>query len=259
VTSARVFRIGLLASLATQVLLANAALAQPKMLFVGDSITRGTGALDPSQGGFTAQIGQRFPEVLVANAGCGGSTIRDWTIERGNGACAIGDAWNLLASPELPAQITHVMLGTNGARGGRFEFFGPISPPEYEARLRMLVERAPGLVLISSAPVSAARPYGAIDDRLRGYRDAIALIVSEYEYAEHGVDAYALLDPRSDFVADGIHPNDQGHTRIADELERQLLLLLPRGSLSPCKNARACGRFSFLPQYRHPKGRPSLR
>ena len=49
-----------------------AASAQPKILFVGDSITAGVGATNPSEGGFVAQIDGRFPELIAANAGCGG-------------------------------------------------------------------------------------------------------------------------------------------------------------------------------------------
>lgn len=234
--------------------LASGARAQPKVLFVGDSITRGTGATTPAEDGFVARLEERFPELLVANAGCGGSTTRDWTFDTGGIYCALGSAWRLAAEPELPAQITHVMLGTNGALGF-FEHFGPVSPDEYEWRLRLLVEKAPGLVLVSSPPRNPPRPTGAVDDRLRGYRDAIDRVVDAYPYAEHGVDGYALLDPALDFLPGNIHPNDRGHARLADALERRILELLPPGALSPCANARACERFRFLPQYQHPHGR----
>ena len=230
-----------------------AASAQPKILFVGDSITAGGGATDPPEGGFVAQIDDRFPELIAANAGCGGSTVRDWTTDFGRLGCPLGNAWNLLAVPDLPAQITHVMLGINDALG--FSEPAPVSPAEYEIRLRVLIERAPGLVLISTPPVNPNRPSGVEDGRLRGYREAIGILVAESAYVEHGVDSYRLLDPAMDFANGDIHPNDRGHTRIADELERRILQLLPRGFLSPCRNEIACRRFSFIPRYRHPKGR----
>jgi hypothetical protein len=63
------------------------------------------------------------------------------------------------------------------------------------------------------------------------------------------VDAYALIEAESD-LADGSHPNDRGHARVAAALERRLLEILPRGALSPCRNSRACAGFSFLPQFR---------
>jgi hypothetical protein len=64
-----------------------------------------------------------------------------------------------------------------------------------------------------------------------------------------GVDAYSLLDLGLDF-ADEVHPNDRGHTRLADALERRVLEILPRGLLARCQNPRACERFSFLPRFR---------
>jgi len=174
----------------------------------------------------------------------------DWTTHWALKICVFGNAWSLLAAPELPAQITHVMLGTNDALG-YIENLGWVSPSEYESRLRLFVDRAPGLVLISSPPKNPKHPSDVVDDRLRGYREAIDVVVAEYAYVEHGVDSYSLLDPEGDFA--GIHPNDRGHTRIADELERRILMRLPRGFLSPCKNTQPCERSSFLPRYRHPK------
>ncbi len=108
--------------------------ARPKILFVGDSITAGGGASDPATGGFVALIAERFPELEVANAGCGGSTVRDWTLDGPTLPCAVLGAWTTLAEPELPASITHILLGTNDAVGF-FEFFpdgamGNFVPPE---------------------------------------------------------------------------------------------------------------------------------
>jgi lysophospholipase L1-like esterase len=258
VTSARIVGIRALAGLIATVLLPIAAFAQPKIIFIGDSITRGVGATNPETNGFVGQLSERFPELLVANAGCGGSTIRDWTSDGPSLNCFFRDAWNLLVEPELPAQITHIMLGTNDALGF-FEFFPDgsmgrwVPSEEYASRLRALVERAPGLVLISSPPKNPAELSGPVDDRLRAYRDAIDAMVGEYRYAAQGVDFYALLDPDNDLL--GVHPNDRGHARMADELERRILHLLPKGALSPCRNAVACAPYPLLPQHHHPRGR----
>ena len=143
-TCARALRLAWVVCLATPALLANSVLAQPKILFVGDSITAGIGATDWAEGGFVAQIGQRFPELVVANAGCNASTIRDWTSSKPADICFLGNAWQLQAAPELPAHITHVLLGTNDARG-ILEHFGTLLAWEYELRLRWMIEQAPGL------------------------------------------------------------------------------------------------------------------
>jgi hypothetical protein len=75
-------------------------------------------------------------------------------------------------------------------------------------------------------------------------------VASDRWHVEIGVDTYALLRQETDFL-DGVHPNTLGHAKIADALERRLLMLLPRGLLSPCKGEAACARFRFLPQFRH--------
>ena len=96
-------------------------------------------------------------------------------------------------------------------------------------------------------------PIGPFDERLEAYREIVLDIVEHYWYVELGGDFYRILDLGADF--EGIHPNDLGHARIADELERRILALLPRGALSPCRNPVACARFEFLPKYRHPRGK----
>lgn len=252
--SARVAGMRALAGLVASIVLPIAASAQPKMVFIGDSITCGLGATDPATGGFVAQLAERFPELSVVKACCNGSTTRDWTNDEPALACAFGNAWNLRVEPELPAQITHLSLGTNDATGffeflpdGRMGWWVP--PDEYASRLRTLVERSPGLVLVSPPPRFPSYLSGPIDERLRAYRDAIDTIVGEYPFAFEGVDLYTLLDLDNDFV--GVHPNDRGNLRIADALERRILELLPRGALSPCKNSVACAFYPLLAQFRH--------
>jgi lysophospholipase L1-like esterase len=233
----------------------------PKMLFVGDSITAGGGATVASSGGFVALLAARFPEIEMANLGCNGATVRDWTTVQPQAPhCVFGSAWETLAQPELPAHITHVMLGTNDAVG----FLEPVvagarwvSPEEYEFRLRTLVERSPGLVLLSSPPRVPLSPTGRRDERLQAYRGIVLYIVEDYWYVELGGDFYWILDPSSDL--DGVHPNDAGHAKMADELERRILAVLPRGALSPCRNSVACERFEFLPRYRHTRTTTSHR
>ena len=66
VTSARIAGIRALAGLITTILLPIPAFAQPKIIFIGDSITRGGGAANPATNGFVGQLSERFPELLVA-------------------------------------------------------------------------------------------------------------------------------------------------------------------------------------------------
>lgn len=251
----------LLPEIALIALFACPALAQPKLLFVGDSITRGLGATDPDTLGFVALLADRFPEATVVNAGCGGATVRDWTIDEPDLACPLAAAWPALAEPELPVHITHILLGTNDALGF-FEFFpdtlmGRFVPPdEYAERIRVLVARATGLVILSTPPPNPLHSSDEVDERLRAYIDVLHEVATESDRVAFGADFYSLLDPDSDM--DGIHPNDRGYARMADELERRILATIPRGALAPCRKPFACGKFTFLPRFLHPKLQPAL-
>jgi len=231
-------------------LLSTSASAQPKMIFIGDSITAGLGASSPDENGFVAQLADRFPEIAVVNAGCSGSTVRDWTNDEPDVSCALSDAWNLLVEPELPARLFHIMLGTNDATGF-FELFPDdtmgrwVSPDEFELRLRSLVDRATDLVLISTPPKNFFELTGPADDRLLAYRERIFTVVESNAHAELGADVYDLLDPTTDL--DGVHPNDRGHSIIADELERQILNVLRSRRLFPCVDGAACDLDDLLP------------
>jgi lysophospholipase L1-like esterase len=215
----------------------------PKVLFVGDSITSGLGATIPEEGGFVALLSKRFKELVIANAGCPGSTLRDWTTDDVAEHCALGGAWVSLAEPQLPAKMTHIMLGANDATGF-FEsiFINPhgrfVSKREYGVRLRELVARAPGVVLLSAPAPNASHPSGPVDDRLRDYREVVSRIVEEDARVLDGVDFYALLDLTLDM--DGVHPNDRGHARMADALELRMLEIMPVEALGRCKGRSAC-------------------
>ena len=137
--------------------------------------------------------------------------------------------------PELPAQITHIMLGINDAYG----FFesspdGPhgnwLTPEEYGERLRLLVERSPGLVFVSVSPPLADTITGLVVERLRVYRDVVLSLVDDYRRVELGVDFHELLDPHTDMH--GCHPNTRGHAIMADALEESVLSRLPMRALA---------------------------
>jgi hypothetical protein len=144
----------------------------------------------------------------------------------------------LLAEPELPAQITHIMLGTNDSYGF-FEWFPDgthgnwLTPGEYEERLRILIERSPGFIFVSSPPPLAETITGPVTERLSAYRDVVLSVVADYRRVELGVDFHELLDRRTDM--DGCHPNTDAHVIMADALEKRVLLNLPIRSLSRYK------------------------
>ena len=238
-------------ALGVLLLLPAAAAAHPKMLLVGDSITAGVGAEDPATQGYVALFAERFPELRIANLGCSGSTTRDWTIDGASGFCALGNAWPLLAVPELPAQITHILLGTNDAYGF-FEWFPDgrhgdwLTAAEYEERLRLLIERSPGLVFVSTPPPLAYTITGPVTERLRAYRDVVLSVVDDYKSVELGVDFHELLDRHTEVV--GCHPNTEGHAVMADALEESVLSQVPMRALARYKHSKRFTRETTPPQ-----------
>ncbi len=204
-----------------------------RFLAVGNSITAGGGASDGATRGFVALLQRRFPEFEIINVGCAGSTIRDWTRDFvGLPAffCVFGNAWASLAAPELPVQVFHLMLGTNDSTGFFEAFPGAgiphgnfVPPDEHDRRLRDLIGRMNGLILLSVPPIPTSLIGGPAGDRMEAYRDIVHRIVEEFPNVVLGGDFQALLGP-SDMV--GVHPNDVGHERMADEIERNFLALL---------------------------------
>jgi lysophospholipase L1-like esterase len=222
--------------------------AGDRMLFIGDSITFGVWA-EPLDAGFVPLIAERFPELDVVNAGCNGATVRDWTIDDEATDCFYSGAWPELAEPNLPAAMTHVLLGTNDSVGifewGADEPGGPVhhgfvvSPEEYDARLRELIDRIDGWVFLSVPPVRTDGQPPEVADRLLAYRQVVLDIVESEPQVLLGVDLQELLDPETDFQ-EGIHPNTLGHAKIADALEQSIL------ASTPFRRIELCNALPFL-------------
>lgn len=207
---------------ATLLLLSSTAVAgkpNKRVIFVGDSITAG----------LHIDTMDRYPEVVgqltridSINAGCAGSTTRDWNPNANRGFCVFGGAWPVLVSPNLPADSMFIMLGTNDANGF-FEFWPNtgengfyVSPEEYFGRLFDMVDAFPGTTfLITPLPPSLFSPYGV--KRWAEYKKKILRIVDIHPRACLGLDTDGLLDRSTDY-ADLIHPNENGMYKIAMEL-----------------------------------------
>lgn len=128
------------------------------------------------------------------------------------------------AKPKILFVGDSITLGLRATRPGTDGFVALLGERfgEFELRMRLLVARAPGLVLISTPPRRRQS-----DASLESYREIIFEIVESTRRVELGADFYQILDPFSD-LPDGIHPDDRGHARMADALERRLLELFPR-------------------------------
>lgn len=178
-----------------------------RAIFIGDSITRGTGANEPLRTGFVGTLQRLLPRYHLVNAGCGGALIQAWTADTPALRCWWGSAWATFVEPYYPAVWTHVLLG-----GAHL----PQSLPAYEWELEMrtLVERIPGCVIISMRPIDPSHRNDHVAIRHGRYREAVRRVVADYERVEVGVNFWPLLDPETDF-ADSVHPNQRGYEIMA--------------------------------------------
>ncbi|MEN8160003.1 MAG: SGNH/GDSL hydrolase family protein, partial [Myxococcota bacterium] len=113
------------------------------LLIVGDSIALGTNMSEP--------VGPAFPELLarritgsVQGLGCAGTTALDW---HPHSKLAVPECrstlqhYRDLVTPELPARVVGVLLGTNDATGFLEPDHLPVSAEQYRWAITHLSSR----------------------------------------------------------------------------------------------------------------------
>ncbi len=224
----RVFPLLLIVLLAGE----RAALALPnRVLLIGDSIT--AGVVSGAGGEAYASV---LPALLgddyeVVNAGCGGASSWDWTLSRPSALCGgygvlPGSMYEVMAAPNLPAEIVSIMLGTNDASG--FYEPQPVPVAEYRSALEEIV----GLVLAEGAEKVILMPppdhiWGDPTRRTRliGYRAEILDLCVVTAGVVCGPDVFMLLDLARDFENWNLHPNARGHRAIAEALAGTIMAI----------------------------------
>lgn len=173
--------------------------ATTRIVFLGDSLTAGFGLTEDQA--FPALVERRLLEegrgVLVVNAGVSGDTSA--------GGLNRLD-WLLRQRPD----ILFVSLGANdGLRG--------LSPEMTESNLREIARRAiDGGAVVVLAGMRLPPNYGA--DYVERFEAVYPRLAEEtgvgwLPFLLEGVAGEASLN-----LADGIHPNAEGHLRIADHV-----------------------------------------
>lgn len=173
--------------------------AATRIVFLGDSLTAGFGLTEEQA--FPALIERRLLEeswgVRVVNAGVSGDTSA--------GGLSRLD-WLLQQSPD----ILFVSLGANdGLRG--------LSPEMTESNLRQIAQRArDGGAVVVLAGMRLPPNYGA--DYVEEFEAVYPRLAEEtgagwLPFLLEGVAGVPSLN-----LADGIHPNVEGHLRIADHV-----------------------------------------
>lgn len=198
---------------------------QQKLLFIGDSITDcgRRNEYPPLGNGYVYQLFLWLSAVQpqlgleIVNRGVSGDTIRD-----------LARRWPADALRPQPDWL-FVMIGVNDVwRQVAGRLHEAVSPAEYEATYRRLIEEMPrlphgGLVLIEPFLVepNATDPFR---QQLDDYRTAVRRLAADYGAllirTQAAFDQGLHHRPPPYWAEDGVHPTPVGHTLIAHELLR---------------------------------------
>lgn len=205
--------------------LAPAASSGESIVLIGDSITRGHVAGEGLS--FADQLQALRPDDQIRNAGCSGSTTGDWIRPiRKPPSCTFAGAYRLNAKPQMPADLAIIMLGANDATG-YFEY-NPIEPPEYRANLEQLIRVTLSDVarVVLLTPTLDPRAKEAVRQRLEMYRSAVLELCGTLDRVLCGPDIQKTVSGPSQGLKE-LHPSEQGHRRIAQQLDDFLTELGP--------------------------------
>lgn len=189
-----------------------------RTLLVGDSITFGI-VSEPDGPSWAELVSDELAASHeIVNVGASGTSAFYWAPSTPcPGICSGAD--NLFddrATPELPADVATLMLGTNDAVGLFLD--QPTSVDDWDGYMREvldgLFDGGAGTVLLMSSPDANLSDDAA--SLILGYRDRIDTICGEIADVVCGPDLATLLDPDTDFAAQDVHPNASGHAKIAD-------------------------------------------
>lgn len=191
-----------------------------RVLVAGDSITDGV-VSEPFGLPYTELLPDLLgPDFELQIAGRGGLSTHYLRPDVPCGfLCDEDTFFESLLAPALPTDVTTLMLGLNDALG--FFLDEPTSPAAYETNLRDILDAifldGSSHIVLMSPPTPAAAAHLA-DDFLVPYRDAVFTICRDTVSVLCGPDLQRLLDPDDDFEPGDIHPNGQGHAKIASAL-----------------------------------------
>jgi hypothetical protein len=186
--------------------------AEPTILFIGDSLTLGMFALD-EYGCFRILVAQQFSCLPLTAAEAGGQS-KDVDLESVRAAAA---------------DIVVVELGTNDA--AVHPGVPPVDPVVFRRNLRAIAEAARAgnadarvvFLTLWQGPRRRAAYDARITDLAAGYgRHVVSLAAIKDDPECAGPSGVATFLG----IADGWHPNDYGHERIARGVAAQIRLVL---------------------------------
>ena len=196
-----------------------------RTLLLGDSITFGTSSA-PMGPGYADLLGSLLAGTHeIVNTGVSGTSTYSWAPSTPCEPCTETSLFAQLVSPEMPADVVTILLGTNDA----FAYLPDKTPPDdYESFMREIIDElfveGVGVVVLLTAPRSFPTPP-IVSELLADYRTRILTICGDSEGVRCGPDLFTLLDA-TDFAPETVHPNRFGHEKIALAM-RDTLISMP--------------------------------
>lgn len=201
-----------------------------KLVFLGDSITEGTG-VEHEENIYLNRLGRMTGAAQVLNYGIGGTTIaRNKAEAWRTGSFVVraqtwpDEAWN--------ADVTFIFGGTNdyGVGDALFGDEDSCNPFEINGALNILVPTLRGMkadmkiVLLSPIRrMGDGAPNAATNQPLEGYVELLRKAAARQHVYFCDLFHANLFDPecpeqRRMYIPDGLHPNDEGQRILAEKV-----------------------------------------
>lgn len=205
-----------------------------KLLFLGDSITEGTG-VNEEKNIYLNRICRMAGAAQALNYGIGGTSIaRNKAPGWRTGAFVVRA--QTLPEEAWDADVAFIFGGTNdyGIGDGLFGEEDSCNPFEINGALNIIVQSLRGMnekmriVIIS--PVrrqNEEAPNAATGKPLKDYVELLRRAAERLSLPFCDLFHTDLFDPEDEaqralYIPDGLHPNDDGHQRMAEALLKQI-------------------------------------
>ena len=190
------------------------------ILCIGDSITQGVGVSDAYYHAYPAQLERLlWKDALVLNLGVSGKTLRSDLTDSYRNTGSYKRALKL--APE--SDIITIMLGTNDGNRigtGWNDQDSAIYKQDYETLLQSLYEKNPDLqFVIMNCPTTFRDPEQNFDSAtIRGLQAELLDEMNAKGYKTAFFDMHTVTENLEADYPDLLHPNDAGHTVMAEKL-----------------------------------------
>ena len=199
-----------------------------KANFLGDSITEGCGTTNHSTKPFHQLIAKKYDMAVARNYGIGGTRIAKQNVPSAN-AVWDRDFCSRYSEMDDDADLIVVFGGTNdfGHGDAPFGTFADRTPDTFyggcHTLMKGLIEKYPEARIVFMTPlhrISEDNVSPKTGLRLADYIAAIKEVATYYSLPVLDLWSVSGIQPRVDIIKekycpDGLHPNDEGHERMA--------------------------------------------